>query len=156
MGGDYNGNVGAYANGPGASISQFNSFNIPTYIGEFMADSSTLDYMLTQLNNAGVWWSSWTLKTVRMDRWGLFNFDTNMRVDVSNDSYDTIRNKWSNMGGLTRQGVADQYQKAAQSWRKRDSVPSPRIGSEVKRSTTKGHGGRSRRSLAHGGLGSKF
>jgi endoglucanase len=154
MGNDYNGNVGAYWNGPGASINQFNAMNIPTYVGEFMADSSTLDYMLNQLNAAGVWWSSWTLKTVRMDRWGLFNFDTNMRVDVSNDSYDTIRNKWSNMGGLTRQGVADQYQKATNNW-KRDSVPSPRIGGEAKRSV-KGHGGRSRRALAHGGMGSKF
>lgn len=154
MGGDYNNNIGAYANGPGASISQFNSFNIPTYVGEFMADSSTLDYMLSQLNGAGVWWSSWTLHTVQMDRWGLYNYGTGMSVDVSNDSYDKIKGKWSNMGGLTRQGVADQYQKYAGSW-KRDVVPSPRIGAEMKRSS-RGHGGRSRRSLAHGGIGSKF
>lgn len=155
MGNDFGSNQAAYSAGPGASISDFSSLNIPTYIGEFMADGQTLDYMLSNLNNAGVWWSSWTLHTVQMDRWGLTNYGWAMNVDVSSDSYDAIRAKWSNMGSLTRQAIADQYQAAtgAKSWKREEQavavqavepVPvqaSPRVG--------RVHAGRSRHSLRH-------
>lgn len=151
MGSDFGSNQAAYAAGPQASINDFSGLGIPTYIGEFMADGQTLDYMLSNLNSANVWWSSWTLHTVQMDRWGLFNYGTSMSVDVGNDSYDTIRNAWSNMGGLTRQAIADQYQSAcggSGSSKKRDQVQaSPRVG--------RAHQGRSRRGrgLRHRAVG---
>jgi hypothetical protein len=167
MEGDLGFNRGNYAAGPAASIADFTGVGIPTYIGEFMADGQTLDYMLQQLNQAGVWWSSWTLKTVQMDRWGLFNFANSMRVNVGTDSYDAIRQKWSNMGGLTRQAVADQYQHYAGA-RKRDIVagqgeaveraemPSPRAeaGVDVHR-RAHAHLGRSRRAGGHGAVRAK-
>lgn len=48
-----------------------------------------------------------------MDRWGLYNFGGDMRVDVSADSFDSIKNVWSNMGPIYKSRVADQYAAAA-------------------------------------------
>jgi hypothetical protein len=143
MGSDFGANQAAYAAGPQASINDFSGVGIPTYIGEFMADGQTLDYMLSNLNSAKVWWSSWTLHTVQMDRWGLYNYANSMRVDVQNDSYDSIRNTWSNMGGLTRQAIADQYAAATGASYSKRAVSSPRVGR---------HAGRSRK-LRHRAVG---
>lgn len=138
----WNGNDGA-----SNSINTWLAFNIPVYIAEFMADGSTLDFILGQCNNGNLWWSGWTYKTVNMDRWGLYNFG-GFSVDVSSDSYSSIQNQWSNMGGITRQAVADQYQSAT-SKKRSLAVRSPRVGET--RQFHGSHKSRSRRGLQHRG-----
>ena len=149
MQGDVNSNKGAWQSGVVDSINSWNGFNIPTYLGEFMADGDTLTYMLDQANQLGVWWSAWAYKTVNMGRWGLYNTG-GFSVDVNTWSYGDILNQWSNMGGLTRQAVADQYQSATGSSKKRSVTVGGDKPGETRRFTG-GHRGRSRRALVHGG-----
>lgn len=161
MGSDYNSNVGTWNSGYVQAFNTWSSYNIPTYMGEFMADGPTLDYMMAQLNSQGVWWTPWTYKTVNMGRWGLYNLP-GFNVDVSNDSYDSILNQWSNLGPLTRQDVANQY--SGGMWKRdrivgrdADAAASPRAGSNLKRAFK--HGGRSRAVAAaslHGKRTTKF
>lgn len=49
-----------------------------------------------------------------------------MYVDVSSDSYDSLYNSWSNMGGIGKSRVADAYAAAAGG-----SAPSSRKRSEI-------------------------
>jgi aryl-phospho-beta-D-glucosidase BglC (GH1 family) len=137
----------------------YSGVGVPTYIGEFMASDGTLSWMLDQMNQMGVWWSGWAYKTVNMDRWGLYNYGGNMRVDVSADSFDSIKSTWSNMGGISKSRVVDIYTAAAGgkgSWKrdtpveKRDAVASPRVEQPRLRRSSPAHGGRSRR-MAHAG-----
>ena len=134
--------------GAASDISQWRGYNIPVYIAEFMADGTTLDWMLSQMNNANLWWSGWTYKTVNMGRWGLYNTGS-ISVDVSSDSYSSIQSTWSNLGALTEQPVASQYKSAANLRKRSVSVGSPRAGATKR--FTGGHKGRSRRALVHGG-----
>ena len=77
---------------------------------------------------AGVGWSGWSYKSVDRDRWALYNFGGNMRVDVSADSYDQINSVWSNMGGISKSRVADAYARAAGgSAPSRRSLPSDQV-----------------------------
>ena len=162
---DDGGNQWQFEQGPRKDTAQYTSVGVPTYIGEFMASGNTLTWMLDQLNNMGVAYSGWSYKSVNRDRWALYNFGSQMYVDVSSDSFDSLKSAWSNMGGITKSRIADQWAAAmggnAPS-RKRELsatadqvtvstkkavVVSPRVrgGAHMRRSTP--HGGRSRRGL---------
>lgn len=148
MGGSQSYNEGLWNGGAVSDINTWLGYNIPVYIGEFMADSGTLTWMLQQINNQNLWWSGWTYKTVNMGRWGLWNTG-GISVDVSSDSYDSIQSTWSSLGGLTEQAVASQYKTVAAVSKRSIIMGSPRAG-EMKRYTG-GHRGRSRRAVVHGG-----
>ncbi len=103
MGNDFGANQGAFRNDLNGSIASFNRFNIPTYIGEFMVQESgdTLAWLLGQYKNNGLHWTNWTYKTANMGAWGLCNLPGSVHVDILNDSADTIRSRWQNMGTCT-------------------------------------------------------
>lgn len=157
MGDDLGSNQNSWNNGAAGDINTWNGYNIPTYVGEFMADGDTLTWMLEQMNNAGVWWSGWTYKTVNMNRWGLYNFGGGNWVNVGSDSYSTLMSKWSNMGSITEwTGITGTYQSAAQSSSWKRTVTSEKIGGETRRSFGGGHAGRSRRTFAHARVAGSF
>ena len=153
MGSDLSYNQQQWNGGASGDINQWLGYNIPVYVGEFMADSDTLTWMLSQINNQNLWWSGWTYKTVNMGRWGLWNTG-GFSVDVSYDSFSSIQSQWSNMGGLTEQAVASQYTAAVGKRRRSIAMSSPRVG-ETKRYTG-GHKGRSRRGLLQHGGSNRF
>jgi hypothetical protein len=98
-GNDFNSNKATLDRTNQQVLNAYLSFNIPVYIGEFMAQENgeTLAYLLNMYNNAGYSWSSWTYKSVNLGAWGLTNLPGTLRVNVANDSYDTILNAWNNM-----------------------------------------------------------
>ena len=173
MGDDQGYNQQVFEQGVRSDTNTYTGEGVPTYIGEFMASDGTLTWMLQQMNDMKVSWSGWTWKTVNMDRWGLVNFGPDMSVSVSDDDYDTIKNKWSNMGGTTNSRVYDQYASGAAGngggnndkreesiearteSEQRTVVYSPRAGQHLERQATGGHGGRSRR-MTHGRRLSSF
>ncbi|EIW69846.1 hypothetical protein M231_00981 [Tremella mesenterica] len=103
---DVGANQAAWSGAQG-DIDTWNGYQIPTYIGEFMAHEDTLPYMLDQLNNNRVSWSFWSYKSVNMGGWSVYIFPANP-VDVSNDDYNSIMNAWSNFGTPTQN--SDIYQ----------------------------------------------
>jgi endoglucanase len=149
MGSDTGYNQNMWNTGAATDVSLWQSWNVPVYVGEFMADAGTLSWMLSQINGmSNVWWSGWTYKTVNMGRWGLWN-TAGFSVDVQNDDWNSINNQWSSsaMSQINQQAVASQYQSACGSGgnQKRESEEGEK---GVKRFN--GHGGRSRRFSGHG------
>ncbi|OCF33599.1 hypothetical protein I316_04672 [Kwoniella heveanensis BCC8398] len=158
MGSDYSSNVNQFAQSVQAYIDTWNNWNIPTILGEFMADGETLSYILDQSNSNSISWLSWAHSTVNMGRWGLWNHGS-MSVDVSSASYDDILNQWNNMPSKSQSTIIyDQFKAGASgstNTRKRSvspvqQAPRPRL--------TARHGGRSRRTNipAHGIKGISF
>ena len=88
-------------------------YNVPSYIGEFnlMSNSDSWSEGVKLLNENNLNWTVWNYKcTKQYGNWGLFNTpgdgsndDTSKYwVNVETDDYDTILNKWSNQGSITR------------------------------------------------------
>jgi len=152
---DYNTNIDAYNTGAISDINTWESYNIPVYMGEFMTMSNTLTWMMDQLNQAGIWWTDWTYKTVNMGGWGLYNLPSSASIDVSSDSYDSILAKWSNLGTASQNtDIYQVYKNAAggSTSQKRSQVEeSPRAGLEKE-----GHWARSRRHTMAPGKKSSF
>ncbi|MFR4319168.1 MAG: hypothetical protein ACLT2Z_07225, partial [Eubacterium sp.] len=82
-------------------------------IGEFnlMSNSDSWSEGVKLLNENNLNWTVWNYKcTKQYGNWGLFNTpgdgsndDTSKYwVNVETDDYDTILNKWSNQGSITR------------------------------------------------------
>ncbi|WWD20565.1 hypothetical protein CI109_105041 [Kwoniella shandongensis] len=163
MGSDLGSNKQQWASGVQQYIDLWSGYGIPTMLGEFMADGETLSYMLEKSNEQGLSWLTWAHSTVNMGRWGLWNHDDSMRVSVDNDSYDSIKNAWSNMPTISKSNIIyDQLKSAAggSTNLKRDisgptNVNSPRA-ERTKRLVTARHGGRSRRAVAHGSNGNSY
>ncbi|KAK4686656.1 hypothetical protein P7C73_g3463, partial [Tremellales sp. Uapishka_1] len=156
MGSDTSSNEASFS-GAQTDVSLWQGFNVPVYMGEFMASDDTLTYLLGQLSDSGIWWSGWTYKTVNMGRWGLYNLPSN-QVDVSNDSYDSILAAWNGMSSmsLTKQDVVSIYESAlgGTSQKRGLASESAKVGS---RRDVGGHRGRSRRGgMVHGKSGSIF
>lgn len=106
---DYQTNINNYygsgmygGGGTNDLITQWKAWGVPIYAGEFMAMSSTLPWLLNQLNSAGVWWASWSYGTINMGGWGLYNYPSSDRIDINSASYDDILNLWSNLGSSSR------------------------------------------------------
>lgn len=154
MGSDESYNQGQFWSGVAGVVSTWQSYGIPAYVGEFMAQDSTLPWMLDQLNElSNVPWSSWAYKTVNMGGWGTANYP-GWSVDVGSDDYDTIMNQWTNMGTPNQNtDIYSTYVNAAagstSQKRKRTVVMSERAGQ-----TKRFHAGHARRSRMHAGRGS--
>jgi hypothetical protein len=66
---------------------------VPIYIGEFLAaDFATATQTM---NLSKIAWSSWTYKVVDMGDWGMFNYYSNLKTDIQQDTFQTIHSKWS-------------------------------------------------------------
>lgn len=75
-------------------------YNVPSYMGEFCYFNSTdaWDKGLALLNENGLNWTSWSYKCIaEYGNWGVVNQSVN-KVNIENDSYDTILKKWSAVG----------------------------------------------------------
>ena len=154
MGSDLGSNQAAYG-GMASDMSNWQSMNVPIYIGEFMAMDSTLPWLLQQLNNANVWWSAWAYKTVNEGGWGLYNVPGSLSVDVSNDDYNTILSAWTNMPQAQRNDdIYSVYTSAVGGGGSKRAEPEPiRSVNAMKRATGRAHR-RSRRQLGHARIGS--
>lgn len=76
------------------------NYNVPSYLGEFsyFNNISAWDQGLQLLNNNGINWTTWTYKvTGSNNNWGLYNQNVS-KANVATDSYNTIRDKWSQVG----------------------------------------------------------
>lgn len=94
---DYNGQVSAcdsFVN----SIKN-STHNVPTFVGEFtcFALSDAWNYTLNSFNANGFHYTSWSYKVTGNSSWGIYNHNPD-KVDIYNDSAETIRSKWSTVG----------------------------------------------------------
>ncbi len=72
---------------------------VPVLIGEFtdFHHEEAWRYTLQNYNRMGFHWTTWTYKVTGESTWGLYNHNP-ARVDIGNDSAETIREKWSKVG----------------------------------------------------------
>lgn len=76
------------------------NYGVPTFVGEFtcFGEESAWNYAISTYNNNGWHWTSWAYKSVSAyGSWGIYNHNPE-KVDIYNDSYDTIKQKWSTVG----------------------------------------------------------
>ncbi|TYJ55626.1 hypothetical protein B9479_003658 [Cryptococcus floricola] len=158
MGSDLDSNKEQWTSGVQSYIDTWSGYNIPTLLGEFMADGDTLDYILNQANGQGLSWLSWAHSTVNMGRWGLWNHGS-FNVNVGTDDYDTILAAWSSMPSTSHTSVYDQFKAGASGSTsvssKRNVIPFAPRAQTTKRLHAS-HGGRSRRAgmgMAHAARG---
>ena len=76
---------------------------VPGFLGEFTLFQSmdAWKYALETYSNAGIGWTIWTYKVTGNSTWGLYNV-YGSKVDIYQDSAETIEAKWSNQGELRR------------------------------------------------------
>ncbi len=67
---------------------------VPVYIGEFLAQD--FGAATAAMDLAGASWSPWTYKAVDLGDWAIFNYYSDLKTDIQNDSYEAIQAKWSN------------------------------------------------------------
>ncbi|ORY35851.1 glycoside hydrolase superfamily [Naematelia encephala] len=152
MGDDLSSNEATYKTSTGSDISTWTNMDIPVYIGEFMAHTTTLAWYLEQLDNSKVWWSMWTYSGVNVGGWATYNYQ-GVSVDVGSDSYDSILSQWNSLGTkVANTDLISAYTTAtggSSPSRKRSTVKFTQRAREGKRVWGGKHAGRSKR---HGKL----
>ncbi len=82
-------------------VTDINSHNygVPTFVGEFTCFDleDAWKNTLSTFNRQGWHWTSWTYKVTGNSSWGIYNHSP-QKVDIYNDSRETIRQKWSAVG----------------------------------------------------------
>lgn len=76
-----------------ATVKGYESRAFPVYVGEFLA--ADFHAATAVMDAAGLSWSPWTYKTVDMGDWGAVNYHSELRVDIQNDTYETLLDTWS-------------------------------------------------------------
>lgn len=118
MGTDFADNQMAWQSDVATVNSWRTNFNVPVYVGEFMAqpdtpNNPTLSTLLTNMNRAGFSWSSWMYKGVNNGGWALYNYSNFPRVNLQTDTYDTILTQWKSLGNpLKNSDNFSTYQRA--------------------------------------------
>ncbi|MEK3865880.1 cellulase family glycosylhydrolase [Paenibacillus sp. FSL H7-0716] len=82
-----------------ADITSYN-YGVPTYIGEFTSfdQEDAWKNTMSTFNQQGWSWTTWTYKvTGTNSSWGIYTHNP-QKVDIYNDSQDTIHQKWSGVG----------------------------------------------------------
>ena len=74
-------------------------YNAPFYIGEFYPRGvSSFDYLFSLFNKRNLSWTTWTYKGAGPDAdkspWFLYGSSQIAKIDYTNDSYETLWNKW--------------------------------------------------------------
>lgn len=84
-----------------SKVSDINGHNygVPTFVGEFTCFEMEggWRYAMSTYNEQGWHWTTWSYKATGNTSWGIYNHSPGT-VDIYNDSADTIRSKWSNVG----------------------------------------------------------
>ncbi|MBQ9887081.1 MAG: cellulase family glycosylhydrolase [Lachnospiraceae bacterium] len=76
------------------------NYDVPSYMGEFcyMNNPDAWKEGLALLTGNEINWTTWTYKVVESyGNWGLYN-QKDLRTDIENDSFETIKEKWSKAG----------------------------------------------------------
>lgn len=95
---NYQGQVN-FTNGKIANVNN-SGFNVPTFVGEFtcFVNESAWNYTMQKYNEQGWGWTTWAYKaTGTGNSWGIYNHNPS-KVDIYNDSANTIRSKWASVG----------------------------------------------------------
>ena len=72
---------------------------MPTFVGEFTCFEQAEGWKaaMSTFNGQGWHWTTWSYKVTGNSSWGIYNHNPE-KVDIYNDSADTIKNKWSAVG----------------------------------------------------------
>ena len=75
------------------------NYGVPTFVGEFTCFEQEEGWKaaMSTFNGQGWHWTTWSYKVTGNSSWGIYNHNPE-KVDVYNDSADTIKNKWSAVG----------------------------------------------------------
>ena len=72
------------------------NYGVPTFVGEFTCFEQAEGWKaaMSTFNGQGWHWTTWSYKVTGNSSWGIYNHNPE-KVDIYNDSADTIKNKWS-------------------------------------------------------------
>ena len=75
------------------------NYGVPTFVGEFTCFEQAEGWKaaMSTFNGQGWHWTTWSYKVTGNSLWGIYNHNPE-KVDIYNDSADTIKNKWSAVG----------------------------------------------------------
>ena len=75
------------------------NYGVPTFVGEFTCFEQAEGWKaaMSTFNSQGWHWTTWSYKVTGNSSWGIYNHNPE-KVDIYNDSADTIKNKWSAVG----------------------------------------------------------
>ena len=75
------------------------NYGVPTFVGEFTCFEQEEGWKaaMSTFNGQGWHWTTWAYKVTGNSSWGIYNHNPE-KVDIYNDSADTIKNKWSAVG----------------------------------------------------------
>ena len=75
------------------------NYGVPTFVGEFTCFEQAEGWKaaMSTFNGQGWHWTTWSYKVTGNSSWGIYNHNPE-KVDIYNDSADTIKNKWSDVG----------------------------------------------------------
>ena len=88
----------SYFSGKVSDIANHN-YGVPTFVGEFTCFEQAEGWKaaMSTFNSQGWHWTTWSYKVTGNSSWGIYNHNPE-KVDIYNDSADTIKNKWSAVG----------------------------------------------------------
>lgn len=88
----------SYFSGKVSDIANHN-YGVPTFVGEFTCFEQEEGWKaaMSTFNGQGWHWTTWSYKVTGNSSWGIYNHNPE-KVDIYNDSADTIKNKWSTVG----------------------------------------------------------
>ena len=88
----------SYFSGKVSDIANHN-YGVPTFVGEFTCFEQAEGWKaaMSTFNSQGWHWTIWSYKVTGNSSWGIYNHNPE-KVDIYNDSADTIKNKWSAVG----------------------------------------------------------
>ena len=88
----------SYFSGKVSDIANHN-YGVPTFVGEFTCfdQEDAWRNTMSTYNQQGWHWTTWAYKVTGNSSWGIYNHNPE-KVDIYNDSADTIKNKWSAVG----------------------------------------------------------
>ena len=88
----------SYFSGKVSDIANHN-YGVPTFVGEFTCFEQEEGWKaaMSTFNGQGWHWTTWSYKVTENSSWGIYNHNPE-KVDIYNDSADTIKNKWSAVG----------------------------------------------------------
>lgn len=88
----------SYFSGKVSDIANHN-YGVPTFVGEFTCFEQEEGWKaaMSTFNGQGWHWTTWSYKVTGNSSWGIYNQNPE-KVDIYNDSADTIKNKWSAVG----------------------------------------------------------
>lgn len=88
------------------------NYNVPLFVGEFtfFTNTDSWDYGLSVFDEQGWSYTSWTYKVAGANSsWGMYTMPKtdSTNVNISEDSFETIKTKWSNFDFTRNNNVSD-------------------------------------------------